>query len=320
MSESPTPRLATTPSADPQGPPASAAGVRPNWIPAVLPWCLSIALHALLITLAAFVIYAIQTADERGFLSLTSFDDGPVGAAVDPQVPELIPTQQTDLPTPQIEFDRSQADLARLEAEFSTPARADLSIVGIGGQAQNALDGWRVLSGAQSGGPKATFFGQRGRGQRIIYVIDRSGSMADSFDFLRKELKRSINRLHHSQKFHVVLFNDGFLEMPPERLVPAIGEYKRKCFKFLDQIHPGGMTDPIPAMKQAFRKKPDLVFFLTDGEFSPALVDELRKWNRKEKVKIFTLAYIYASGSNLLKKIAAENGGTYTFVDGTGLH
>ena len=135
--------------------------------------------------------------------------------------------------------------------------------------------------------------------------------------FLRRELKRSINALHHSQKFHVILFNDGYLEMPPARAVSAIGVNKRRCFEFLDGIHPGGMTDPIPAMRQAFRKEPDLVFFLTDGEFSPALVDELRKWNKRKKVKIFTLAYIYASGANLLKKIAAENGGTYTFVDGS---
>ena len=319
MSESSTPQLAAA-STDTAGPAPLVEKVCPHWVLAVVPWFISVALHVLLITLAAFVIYAIQSAEEHDFLSLTSFEDHQADGAVEPQVPELIPVEQSNLPTPEVEFDRSQADLTRLNAEFSRPAAADLSIVGIGGQSNGGLDGWHMLSGGQGGGPKATFFGQRGRGQRIIYVIDRSGSMADSFDFLRKELKRSISELHHSQKFHVILFNDGFVEMSTERLVPAIGVNKRRCFQFLDQIHPGGMTDPIPAMKQAFRKKPDLIFFLTDGEFSDALLGELRNWNRKEKVKIFTLAYVYASGSKLLKKIAAEHGGTYTFVDGPGFN
>ncbi|UCG32461.1 MAG: VWA domain-containing protein [Phycisphaerales bacterium] len=287
-----------------------------HWGAAFMPWMASVLLHAMLLTLAAFVVYAFQAAEERDSLLLTSFDNSEVDAAVQPQNPELRPVEQADLPTPEIQIDPAQTDLTRLDAEFSMPTSADLSIVGIGGEADSGLDGWRVLSGA-GGGPKATFFGQRGRGGRIVYVIDRSGSMADSFDFLRRELKRSINALHHNQKFHVILFNDGYLEMPPARAVSAIGVNKRRCFEFLDGIHPGGMTDPIPAMKQAFRKEPDLIFFLTDGEFSPALVDELRKWNKRKKVKIFTLAYIYASGANLLKKIAAENGGTYTFVDGS---
>jgi hypothetical protein len=287
-----------------------------HWAAAVLPWLASVLLHALLITAAAFVVYAFQAAEQRDSLLLTSFDNSKVNAAIQPQIPELRPVEQTDLPTPEVQIDPTQTDLTRLDAEFSMPASADLSIVGIGGEVDSGLDGWRVLSGA-GGGPKATFFGQRGRGGRIVYVIDRSGSMADSFDFLRRELKRSINALHHNQKFHVILFNDGYLEMPPARAVSAIGVNKRRCFEFLDGIHPGGMTDPIPAMKQAFRKEPDLIFFLTDGEFSPALVDELRKWNKRKKVKIFTLAYIYASGANLLKRIAAENGGTYTFVDGS---
>ena len=319
MSESPTPQSSAA-ATDPEGPATLVDKVHRHWVLTVLPWCISVALHALLITLAAFVIYAIHSAEDHDFVSLTSFEDRRAEGAVEPEMPALVPVERSDLPTPEVEFDRAQADLTRLNAEFSRPAAADLSIVGIGGQSKGGLDGWHMLSGGEGGGPKATFFGQRGRGQRIIYVIDRSGSMADSFDFLRKELKRSISELHHAQKFHVILFNDGFVEMSTERLVPAIGVNKRRCFQFLDQIHPGGMTDPIPAMKQAFRKNPDLIFFLTDGEFSDALLGELRTWNRKEKVKIFTLAYVYASGSKLLKRIAAEHGGTYTFVDGPGFN
>lgn len=286
-----------------------------DWVLASLPWVLSLALHGLLIALAASVIYAIRVQSPLDFLSLTSFDAGREVPLLKADVPTLVPDERIELPQARVEFDRSLTDLSRLDAEMTTLQQTDLSIVGIGGNPGSGLDGLRMFSGAGAG-PKAEFFGQTGRGQRIVYVIDRSGSMAGSFDFLRSELKRSIDDLKAPQKFHVILFSGSVIHAPPSRLAPAIRTNKRKCFDFLDQIRPEGMTNPIPAMRMAFAQKPDLIFFLTDGEFPSELVAKLREWNRKEKVRIFTLGYLYAPGSDLLKKIAADHGGTYTFVDG----
>ncbi len=285
-----------------------------DWIMFSLPWMLSIALHALLIALAAMVIYATQIHREPEVYSLAGFDNDDAQFLKADEA-SLTPVAHAELPTPIVEIDRTQTDLGSLDAEFSTMQNNDLSIVGIGGEANSGLDGWRVLSAGESG-PKAEFFGQTGRGQRIVYVIDRSGSMAGSFDFLRSELQRSIRDLKYSQKFHVILFNGTITQAPPIRLAANIAVNRKRCFDFLDQVQPEGKTEPIAAMRKAFSYKPDLIFFLTDGEFDRALIDRLREWNRKKRVRIFTLGYLYAPGAELLKTIAADNNGTYTFIDG----
>lgn len=285
-----------------------------DWIMSSLPWMLSIALHALLIATAAAVIFAIQIDREPEVYSLAGFDNDDARFLKADEA-SLTPVDYAELSTPIVEIDRSQTDLSSLNAELSVMENSDLSIVGIGGEANSGLDGWRALSAGASG-PKAEFFGQTGRGQRIVYVIDRSGSMAGSFDFLRSELKRSISELKYSQKFHVILFNGSFTQAPPMRLAEAIAANRKRCFDFLDQVQPEGKTEPIAAMRKAFSFKPDLIFFLTDGEFDRSLVEKLQEWNRKKRVRIFTLGYLYAPGSELLKTIAADNGGTYTFVDG----
>jgi len=45
------------------------------------------------------------------------------------------------------------------------------------------------------------FFGGGGKAYNIVYVIDRSGSMIDTFDAVRREMKRSIYGLEEAQNF-----------------------------------------------------------------------------------------------------------------------
>ncbi|MFQ5490233.1 MAG: hypothetical protein ACE5GE_05880, partial [Phycisphaerae bacterium] len=85
-------------------------------------------------------------------------------------------------------------------------------------------------------------------------------------------------------------------------------------FDFVKTIQPEGSTDPIPAMRRALAVKPDLIYFLTDGDFDPLLIEVLADWNQKQKVRIFTIAYVSQAGSVLLEQIARENGGEFKFV------
>ena len=56
------------------------------------------------------------------------------------------------------------------------------------------------------------------------------------------------------------------------------------------------------------------VYFLTDGEFEPVLIDRLDAWNRDRDVLIYTIAYFDESGAGLLERIAREHGGKFRFV------
>jgi hypothetical protein len=67
-------------------------------------------------------------------------------------------------------------------------------------------------------------------------------------------------------------------------------------------------------MERAFQVRPDLIYFLTDGDFDPALVERLRVLNRDEKVRVFTIAYVSEGGRILLEQIARENDGDFRFV------
>jgi hypothetical protein len=194
------------------------------------------------------------------------------------------------------------------------PTKPDLSIIGIGaGGADFSKYGLGV---GDTGG--AEFFGL-GRSapaaRAIVYVVDRSGSMTHTFDIVLQELKRSVSALGRSQRFHVIFFSSGEpLENAPRRLVNAITAHKELLFKFMQNVAPGGATDPEPAMRRAFAVEPDLIYFLTDGEFSESLLPRLKEWNRNRDVRIFTIAFFGSEGAPLLERIAREHGGDFRVV------
>lgn len=200
-----------------------------------------------------------------------------------------------------------------------TPEPEGWSVVGIGGSGiAGAGTDFNEAGWSMGGGGRADFFGL-GRTvtgvQRIVYVVDKSGSMTDSFDFVRVELKRSIGALKRSQKFHVIFYSDGEpLENPPRTLVSAIAAQKEQSFKFLAEVMPGGSTHPEGAMRRALDLEPDLVYFLTDGEFDKSLMGKLEEWNKDRRTRICTVAFFGADGAPLLEQIAREHGGEFRSV------
>jgi hypothetical protein len=168
-------------------------------------------------------------------------------------------------------------------------------------------------------GDGAEFFGLGGsaRGtRRVVYVVDRSGSMIDSFTFVQAELKRSVSALRRSQKFHVIFFNAGPpLENPPGRLVSAFKAHKQQLFEFTDSVIPRGDTKPERALERALSMEPDLVYLLSDGiDFRPSLLEALDTWNKNRRTRIFTIAYLDQTGSEMLERIAREHNGEFKFV------
>lgn len=140
--------------------------------------------------------------------------------------------------------------------------------------------------------------------------------MIDSFIFVQAELRRSVLALRRSQKFHVIFFNSGPpMENPPKRLVSAIDAQKELFFKFMATVIPRGDTKPERALQRALALKPDLLYLLSDGiDFRPALLRKLDEWNNDRRSKIYTIAYLDQTGSELLERIAREHNGEFKFV------
>ena len=202
--------------------------------------------------------------------------------------------------------------------ESFQPAESNLSIIGIG-TGGGDLDTFGVELGEGGSGP--TFFGLGGeeaRGVRkIVYVVDRSGSMITTFGLVKEELKRSITELRRSQQFHVIFFNAGTpVQNPPKRLVAASRQQREAAFKFLETIHPQGGTAPVSALRAAFAVEPDLIYFLTDGVIPEPgkVLKALDNWNADRSVRVYTFAFISREGHELLERIAREHHGEFKFI------
>jgi biopolymer transport protein ExbD len=150
---------------------------------------------------------------------------------------------------------------------------------------------------------------------KIVYLVDRSGSMTDSIEIVKSELKRAIGDLAGGKQFHVIFYSSGPpVESAPKQLVAATEPNKAQAYKFIDNVVAQGETDPSEAIRRAFECKPDLIFLLTDGEFDRSIITLCKDLNKDRKVPIHTVGFLYQSGEPVLKEIAADSGGRYKFV------
>jgi hypothetical protein len=82
-----------------------------------------------------------------------------------------------------------------------------------------------------------------------------------------------------------------------------------------------GQTDPLPGIRLAFKMQPQLVYFLSDGEFNnlvpyEQVIAEIDKLNKDRKTRINTIQFgkYDKQAEEVLQKIASEHGGSYRFV------
>jgi len=181
-------------------------------------------------------------------------------------------------------------------------------------------DGSGGEPGLGGGGAGTSFFGLSSKGTRFAYIVDRSGSMGQSrkLRVAMRELARSIERLPDYAYFYVVLFSAD-LRIPPMQRgwTRARKTTARHLIRWLNQVDPGGGTHPGPAFDQVFSLdvRPDVIFFLTDGEITGFTAGEVAAYNaRGKRVIINTIAFGDPASQELLRQIAGQSGGAYRFV------
>ena len=172
------------------------------------------------------------------------------------------------------------------------------------------------------GGPVGTLWGV-GQGQNarsVVYVMDRSGSMTDTFTLLQHELMRAIGSLQREQLFNVLWFNEGKAQELFPRMKAATMENKRDAFEAIKAVVPSGQTQPLDALKRALAYKPDVMFLLSDGDFgddNKRIIQTLKQLNASHKTKINTILFVYdtmGEGERVLQEIAQTHRGTYKHV------
>jgi hypothetical protein len=118
--------------------------------------------------------------------------------------------------------------------------------------------------------PPPVFFGEElwVEGSKLVYVIDRSGSMIrdDRIVRARAELIKSINGLHESFEFNVWAYHCGNKPCFPG-LVPASPANKKSAAAWINKLEVWGGTNTGPCVGEAIMQHPSCMHFvlLTDG-------------------------------------------------------
>lgn len=173
--------------------------------------------------------------------------------------------------------------------------------------------------GGGSGSGSASFFGVEATGSRFIYIIDVSGSMAvgGKLQALQQELVKSIEGLTEAADFLIITYSSGASPLQG-RTEWSHGDQRGKRFarRGIAKLSASGGTNPSPAFSLAFglRPPPDVIYFMTDGEFNEEVASEIASLNAELKIPIHCIAFVSRDSERVMRKIASDSGGTYTFV------
>ncbi len=216
-----------------------------------------------------------------------------------------------------------------------------LRLLGTGGGAgESGSGGFGSGLGGGTRIGRAMIYGVPIQANRIVFVVDYSGSIVVCVDDLKRELKRSIGRLLPKQSFDVILFysttgggqSSAKAETFKPKLEPATDAVRREFFQWIDRKAPQGDTEPMPAIQRALELQPEAIVLLSDGFFEDKVVGEITAENKKVGARVYCLVFDDTfladtsglppkdnDGSLRMKRIAEANGGQTKIVTGKDL-
>jgi len=206
-------------------------------------------------------------------------------------------------------------------------------------------------------GGGVSFLGNRGSGRHLVFVVDVSGSMSarfqedgksiSRFDLLKRELIRSLGQIREGINYQVIYFShfawphdeldsNDFAAMTryewdirpgqPNVKIPTwkylsgnAGNLRRSRRVIEESNNPGG-TNWGAGLLMALTgsPKPDIIFFMTDGNAGDAetWVEEVTKFNQRgpKRTVIHTTAMMEPGAAEPLEELARRNGGKFTVV------
>jgi Mg-chelatase subunit ChlD len=193
-----------------------------------------------------------------------------------------------------------------------------------------ATSGSRVPSLGSSNYAQVSVFGVEGKGNKFVYVFDRSASMeGPPLAAAKKQLLQSLQSLDSIHQFHIIFFNtkrQSFdISGGGRRIAFATDRNKKLASNFVGGITADGGTDRFAALRDAIAISPDVVFFLTDADdpMSPTELAEIQRVNRNIQAAICVIEFGRKPDpvpNNFLARMAQESGGQYGYVDTTKLH
>ncbi|MGD0766599.1 MAG: hypothetical protein ABSB42_00090 [Tepidisphaeraceae bacterium] len=291
-----------------------------------LAWGTSITFHVLLFTTAILVLPPIvrglrETSQEQVIIpDATLSTDNDIGGVPNPGLGKD-PTRNASQETDPSENDargwaqRRSDDLAQALSASAVAANdvvaqndrkqdpaKDNALFNLFGNDGGQMGSFGPRGGGQGIGPKSKIFGHGSNVRSIIYVCDASGSMVgQGDDALKTELKRDIANLSPIQQFNILIFHEtrtgSQYQALTDKLIMGTPSSKATAFDFIDNLPFSSVNNPIPALEEAFREEPQLIFLLSHGDFNnrynttnnAEVLNKIEELNRDKKVHVNTV-------------------------------
>lgn len=179
--------------------------------------------------------------------------------------------------------------------------------------------------GNGSGGKTVSVFETSGKGSTFVFVFDRSGSMSELNErpirAAKAELIRAIEQLENLHRFNIIFYNEQpNIWRTGRRMIEATDGNKENAKNFVENIVPTGGTDHFEPLIEAIRLKPDVIFFLTDGDENDALsAGQLSDLNKRNgglsQINVIQFGLGSDKESSYLRRLAAAHRGQYKYID-----
>jgi hypothetical protein len=236
--------------------------------------------------------------------------------------PTLAPTLAESTPLEGAEFDQP-ADRASLHGELPKWSEPVLATQGALASTKSSVP--KTAPAESASMSRTTFWNVEATGASFVFVIDRSASMSHrgALELAKLQLYQSLDQLADKSKFQVVFYNtDAFvLPLSEGNLLEASPLFRSRAHKEIERIAPEGGTNHIKPLQIAFSLRPEVIYYLTDADMlSEDDVADLTRTNRQAPVPATIFAIEFGSGPSLssnkpLRRLAAENDGTYSYVN-----
>ncbi|HEY2838101.1 MAG TPA: VWA domain-containing protein [Pirellulales bacterium] len=170
------------------------------------------------------------------------------------------------------------------------------------------------------------YYGMSLYAQRLLFVIDTSGSMAGQrLMAAKRELIQTIDGLSPDVQFNIIAFN-SHVNIWSRRLVKGERNMKEAAQKWILALDPNTSTATYDALETALENDAEAIYLLTDGAphggkiDSPSdIVAAVGRLNRSKRMSIYTIGIgVGAAGQGFdlfLETLAKQNYGSYRRVD-----
>ena len=174
---------------------------------------------------------------------------------------------------------------------------------------------------------KLSLFGSAAaEGRSFVFVIDRSQSMGGgglgAISAAAKELAAQLGRLTPEQKFQVVAYNQSAVYFRQRELLAADDANQKALVRFVSDLAAYGPTEHQRGLLAALKLKPEVIFLLTDGGDPHLDPGQLRVIHEAAGGRTTIHCLHFGSGpadpDSFLRRLAAENRGSYLYIDMSG--